>query len=364
MKNLQKNYFFLVIFLISCSTDSEKIVLHELSEIDLKNRYNLFAYISPVKSKENNIVSSKLHFIDLIQRKNVIVDLNSKNIEEIHLSGKGLRELYYYSLTGDTIYNFNDHYRTIILKDKYFGILDSFSIPEKYSPHVLVDFPLKISKDALLMANASETISFQKTSDRRQYYSKVKPVLKIQLLDTSVNYYALGKFPENYQLTGDDYRDSEPKVCFGDNNTICLSFKAGHMLYKYDDTTLILEKEVRSDYIDKFIPYPDEKVFDMLFLKKYIVEEPGYTSIIYDPWRKYYYRLVKHRSKFDQKTGKTNSNKWPVIITDKEFNKIDEIVFDNSYNSHVFIPVEEGIIMHKNKSLKEENSVLKLFSID
>lgn len=364
MKSFGRYFFLLMIFLIRCSSDSKEIVLQELLEIELKNNYYTFRYVSQIECEKNNANVTKLHFIDLIQRKNIIVDLRRKNIEEIPLKGQGLQELFYFSLTGDTIYSFINDYNTLVLKDKNFQVLGSFSIPEKYALHATSKFLLHLDKNEMIMANASKTISFQKEIDRKQYYSKVKPVLKIHLLDTSDIYYTIGKFPEKYEETGANYYDTEPTACFGDNSTICLSFGACHMLYKYKDSILIYEKEVKSDYIEEFIPFPDEKVFDMLFLKKYINEEPRYTDIVYDPWRKHYYRIVKHRSRFDQKTGKSSSKKWSVIIADKEFNKIDEIVFDNSYNPHVFVPVEDGIIMHKSNSAQVGNSVLKLFRLE
>lgn len=216
----------------------------------------------------------------------------------------------------------------------------------------------------MIVANTSKTISFQKENDRKHYYKNVQPVFKIQIHDSSVNFSTLGKFPQEYAKSGVNFNDHMPSACFGDHHTVCLSFGAYHGLYKYQDTSLVLKKEVKSQYIYQFTPYPDDKTFDMLFLKKYFIEEPRYTNIIFDPWRNFYYRIVKLRSHFDQQTNKTIDNKWSVIITDENFNKLDEIVFDYSYSPKIFVPTKNGVLMFKNNASTEGNSVLKLFKIE
>ncbi len=114
---------------------------------------------------------------------------------------------------------------------------------------------------------------------------------------------------------------------------------------------------MNSKFIDKFNPYPDSKTFDMLHLKNYLIEEPKYTDIIFDPWMDLYYRVVKHRLE----KGEKMENTWSVIVMDKKLDVQYEILFDYQYDPKIFVPTPFGILMLDKSRSTNNNSVFEMF---
>ncbi len=172
---------------------------------------------------------------------------------------------------------------------------------------------------------------------------------------------AISDFPEKYIITGDSYNDHLPSACIGKNNNICVSFGADDNISLYHDSTLLLRKKVRSIYIDKFNPYPDEKLFDMLYLKNYVAEEPKYINIIYDPFENVYYRIVKHRH--EKSASNDAGDSWSVIMLDTELNVLGELKFTSDYKKDIFIPTPVGIITAKQNQRNPDKATLSLIKI-
>jgi len=184
----------------------------------------------------------------------------------------------------------------------------------------------------------------------------------VNIKDSTLTCKTICNFPEEYISTGDNYSNAFPSACFGSNNNICVSFGADNNLYLYDDTNLLLKKMVKSRFINRFEPYPDEKQFDMLFLKNYKIEEPRYLYIIFDPWKNLYYRIVKHR--MIPKRKKNNIEYyWSVIILDQGLNVIGEKKFSYEFNPIVFLPTPFGVLMARNNNPKSKQTVFTLMKI-
>ncbi len=351
---------FFVPLLWSCKHNSEsRIIFQEVAEYDMNNKYQALFYLSQTVAD-----NSQIHFVELMQMKIIIFDMKNVNIKESKFEGRGLRGISYINPDGDTIYSFADEFSTIVLKDRNGIVLDSCKIPIQYTPFPSTKFFPQFGNRDMIVGNTSKTIPFQKEDDRKLYYKKVESVLRIQIQDSSFLFSTLGKFPQEYVESGINYNDHMPSACFGDNGSINISFGAHHDLFKYKDTILVLEKKVKSKYIDEFKPYPDDKLYDMLFLKTYSIEEPRYTNLIYDCWNKLYYRTVIHRSHFDDRAKKRSQSNWSIIITDEDFNILDELVFDYSFSPKVFVPTKEGVLLYKSNLSSNKNSVLKLYKIE
>jgi len=71
-----------------------------------------------------------------------------------------------------------------------------------------------------------------------------------------------------------------------------------------------------------------------------------YSQIIYDPFRKYYYRMVNYAYQTDS-SGKINSFYKPfsIIIADSSFQKIGEFIAPATYFPNNLLISKEGVIL-------------------
>jgi hypothetical protein len=165
-----------------------------------------------------------------------------------------------------------------------------------------------------------------------------------------------GQFPESYYKDKIfNFYDTTPSKTFNLNDKIVLSFAKDHFVYIYNlNGEFISKKSSKSSYIDYFNEFDSSKIYDFLYLRSYIEEEPAYLRIIYDQYQNLYYRLVKHRNQVNEKVE--------LNITDKNYQNFSLIVFDENLelqdeiilNSDEFylpglIPTKKGILIPNSK---------------
>ena len=264
----------------------------------------------------------------------------------------------YFIKSSDSIFVYHNEPGKLELLNKSGTIIKEYPVDTMYVPVATPPSGLVWDRNSILMGYASKTKRFQSNEERHIYYNEVEPLIRLSISDTILSYQLIGKFPVSYAKNGDSFYGVMPSVCCGKDNDICLSYEADNNLYLYHDTTLILTKPVKSLYIDKFNPYPDEKRFDMLFLQDYLIGEPKYKKIVYDPYDSLYYRIVKHRAK-KTKEGKMRSS-YSVIILDSNLTVLDEIKLGADLFPEVFIPTPFGILMEKESAMQPGNAVLTL----
>lgn len=248
--------------------------------------------------------------------------------------------------SNDLFYYFNHNTNRLSYKNHNETVLQTFQLDQKYGMISLISGYQVNEISSILMNNASKTIGFGSMKERLEYYQNVKPLLMIDVLSERIEYKAFGYWPIEYMNTGNGYIDPYAKACFGNYKNVCVSFSADHNLYMYNDTVLQYSEHNKSNYISNFNPYPDDKQFDMLYLREYKQKEPKYMEIIYDPWKKMYYRTVKHPY-LNISTGSEVNRFWSVIVTDDKLKTIGECKFSIQYDSNVFIPTPFGILLMK-----------------
>ena len=106
-------------------------------------------------------------------------------------------------------------------------------------------------------------------------------------------------------------------------------------------------------------PIPEDRMFDMAYLKKYQFEEPKYDRLYYDKYRDNYYRIVKHRYKIDNNPEfDCENHTWSIIVIDADFNIIGEQKFKNcEYNYQVFFPAKEGLYLLQSNSDPQDKTI-------
>ncbi len=361
MKNIALFIFFA--FMMFACTDnkqeSTKVKIIRINEFEV-NIDSKFIVPLNVRMTDNNSNSSYQVFFQRIKTKEIVTFNLTKSYLKLITNTKYDINNFYCNLffySSDSIFSFNNGGNQVVLQNPFGNILKTYQINNEYLPLTTPKIRLNGCIGRLLLGNSSRDINFGKMDERKLFYHSIKPLLILDYTDSIPVCMAIADFPEKYLVSGDNYFDPNPSACFGNDGLICVSFGADDYLYLYNDSTLILKKKVNSKFIDKFNPYPDSKIFDMLYLKNYEIEEPKYITIIFDPWENLYYRVVKHRIE----KGKKMKNTWSVIVMDKKLDVLYEMLFDYQYDPKIFVPTPFGILMLDKRRSSYNNSIFEIF---
>jgi hypothetical protein len=325
-----------------------------------------FEYLAvvPGQVKINQIDSTiQLFFQNMKSREIFSYKLNKKEFEPISEINFNNPEFFfrYYIVSTDSIYMFYQDSWLLTLKNSKGSVIKTYPINHKFITVAIPPMNLMANNNQFLLGHSSRTLGVGEKKDRLTYYKTIKPILLLRIKDTILTCQTISKFPDEYISTGNDYYDYYPSACFGKDGNICVSFGADDYLYLYQDSTLLLKKKVKSKFIDQFNPYPDEKRFDMLYLRNYWAKEPKYSRVIFDPYENLYYRIVKHRA--NKTTENSKENLWSVMILDDELNVLGEVKINTEYRPEIFIPTPFGIVMAKESAKHPGNAVLSLQKI-
>ncbi|OQX82271.1 MAG: hypothetical protein B6D64_00890 [Bacteroidetes bacterium 4484_276] len=365
---LHKIFLFvtLVTLFYSCIDPQQK---SEISFIQV-NKYDLAGEnktLFPIKSNiplYGTDPSKQIFFQDINSKEVLMVNINKQTISTT-INKNNDNSIWFINMffsSQDSIFYLDHNTNKLTLRNKVGKILMEYKIDQEFTPILFFDNRSNVNGEQFLLANPSKNIGFGKKEDRLNYYKDVNPVLLISIKDTAIYCNAIGKFPDEYINTGNSYNEPNATSCFGNNNNICISFGADNNLYLYDHSNLILSKKVKSKFIEKFNPYPDEKQFDMLYLKDYVREEPKYINIVFDPWENLYYRIAKHRNIQKSKNNNVENN-WSVIVLDEKLNIIGEKIFRYKYDPRVFIPTPFGILLVSGNNPLASKTVFTLMKI-
>jgi hypothetical protein len=354
--------------ILSCNRSSynAEITYRVISEQSIAN-FDSPNYLIPI----NNFISGKnggsknsFFFENIMSRQmlkcNIFEDsIHLTNISNVDSTIWPVNKLH---KSTDLFYYFNHNTNRLSYQMTQGTVLQAYQLDQKYGLVNLLSGYEKHGSSSILLDNASKTIGFGTTKERLYYYQKVKPLLMIDILPKGIEHKAFGIWPKEYVKTGNNYDDPYAKACFGNNNHVCVSFGADHNLYLYNDTTLIYSKQNKSNYINNFKAYPDEKQFDMLYLREYKQSEPKYMNLIFDPWEKMYYRTVRH-SFLNATTEYEVKSFWSVIVTDDELNIVGECKFSSQYDPNVFIPTPFGILLMKGNHPDSKERIFTLIKL-
>jgi len=355
----------LIILLLACSGKKSAVTFSFKTINDFETDFDL-KYLEFVPCEISKTISDScfhLYFQDMKERKTSMFTLTQDALIKRADANLNLTEYFFETFfkTDDSIFQLKIGTKCIILRNRTGQVLNTYTLDQTYIPIIFPPADLKYKNNYFIMGNAISDIGIGLKKDRLLYYRAVKPILLVRIIDTTVKCLPISDFPQQYINTGDSYNDHLPSACFGKDNNICVSFGADDNLSLYHDSTLLLRKEVKSQYINKFNPYPDEKLFDMLYLKNYVAEEPKYTNIIFDPFENIYYRIVKHRH---TNAGSASIEKtWSVIVLDTDLNVLGETKFNGDYKYDVFIPTPIGVVTAKRNPKNPEKAILSLIKI-
>lgn len=155
-------------------------------------------------------------------------------------------------------------------------------------------------------------------------------------------------YPKDYVKDG--IKSFEVSREYVDNKFI-YSFSADHNLYVTSDFKIINKKFAASEYFKEIQSLP--KDMDISKYKEHLIDNFSYRSIVYDKYRKVYYRFcnlsyeVSEGDNLDELLQ--NRPRQSIIILDKELNKIGETLLpEKTFKADNFFIAKEGLYLSNN----------------
>jgi hypothetical protein len=155
-----------------------------------------------------------------------------------------------------------------------------------------------------------------------------------------------------------------------DSHLVVVSFMADHNITILDTKTRKTRKSYAgSKYFDeiksmKYTPM----YFDFIKeaeIYEYYSKNPSYTSIIYDKYRKVYYRIAELPVKnFDPLASKRSIKQKSIIILDSSFTKVGEVLLPpHAFDCGNFFVSEEGLYLKKLNDKIDDRIIFQLFQL-
>jgi len=165
-------------------------------------------------------------------------------------------------------------------------------------------------------------------------------------------------FPKTENKAKKSGKESDFSRCF-DGTHFIYSFYFDEDIYICNiDHTEITKVNAKSRFINQ-IGYTDD--FGNLTFKQ-IAENPNYGNLIYDPYRKLYYRVAYPKVEIENDVNMLDvieygRKRFSIIILDENFNLIGETLFpDYTYNSWLMFVREDGLYISSSHCMNPEFS--------
>lgn len=228
-------------------------------------------------------------------------------------------------------------------------------IPGLYGTIEIIDgqFYILQTVNPMLREKALEDSPVSVVIDTMQHVVRALPMKFPQL----ITYKDFGTSAGN----GEDYYR-----CFTGDNFV-YSFYYSELMYKADIRHQnVTSCPVKSRYIDKVEILRNSSNNQNAILKDR-AEQANYGSVLYDKYRKVYYRVAYPASTIEEsdnylkiiRSGKKN---FSIMILDKDLNVIGETLFpDYTFNPHLWFVREEGLYISTNNEMNpnyDENQLV------
>lgn len=157
-------------------------------------------------------------------------------------------------------------------------------------------------------------------------------------------------FPKDYLLTGQKQLDYS---LLSQVDRTLVSFMGDHRIYSSDSESFpLVPKEAKSQFLDEAMPTFSKDV-DGRGINEYAFAKSRYESLVYDPYRKVYYRLafpsLSLESDEQLKALRTSPGPFVVMVLDEELNVLTERRFEvGTYLPSNFFVGEKGLYLSLN----------------
>lgn len=317
---------------------AEKYVLESTSCLDYNN--NILYYLTNNFSTRNNeILVYDLKKEKLIKK--VVFDINNGFKNSIHgFSLVNKDSMIVSNILSDTLYSITLDGK--ILKKYHYNYLDKKSGQTIFKLFSRNEKPI-IGHNSKLFFSPSLFVNKQKDLEKMSlaffYNCKSRRVENLNF-----------KYPKNY--LNSKYFSTNLSYC-ANGSKIVFSPSNSHSIWVYNiENKTYKEFKVESDYYRHFC-VNSEKDIKMNDAMYNTVSNSSYTDIVYDKYRKLYYRFfypgLEIKKDDDSLAIKTNHfEKMSILIIDENFNKIGETFFENKFRFYSSFVSEEGLYICSN----------------
>jgi len=197
------------------------------------------------------------------------------------------------------------------------------------------------------------------TKERLTDYFSKPTIIEASLDNPNIilNYY--GKFPEVYLKH--NYDVTPCRIAIIDNDVIT-SFKETDNIYMNNKFVA----SIRSNYFTKNIEQDITKIYDEEYKKKRATENCKYGSVLYNHYTGHYYRMFHFATKYYNKDCTVNSSmdaKKSIIVTDKDFNVLKEVILPPEYFIYDSYITHKGLMIKRENNNDKENIYFDFFSL-
>jgi hypothetical protein len=342
---LKKYLLAILLLVVFFSCNSNQFLKNNIKFILVKSKVLPFRYIgSSYPLKDGNIIRSNFGTSTLS-----IFNSNFEKIDSIDYSKIiPIDQLNnFYANTKDSIYLINNKLRTIYLINHYGTVLNSWTLKNASIAHNDWQF---FSNDTLYLRGYKKynIDTFQNNKCELEIVLKSK-----SKIDTVLNKFP--QYPERY-FDGNNYgrfaEDWVSRIIV--NNRIIYSFPIDEKLHVYNKNgNYIGAFNAKSDFIDKFYITPKEKKGDFQYTLKMYTCAPKYREIVFDAYRKLYYRIVEHALpliKADGTAPNALDKTWSIVVLDESMNRLGKVKMpSNRYLLKILpTPLDSTLLMRRN----------------
>lgn len=140
-----------------------------------------------------------------------------------------------------------------------------------------------------------------------------------------------------------------PYISVNHDNDIIVSYEIEDSLYVINNKYLENKYFSKSNFIDSFKVFDNDKWINKQYNKNYHIEAPTYGQVIYDKYRKLYYRIVKHSQLALNKDGSKNDffdRSWSILVFDSNFKLLKEVyMHPKKYRFNDLILTIDGLLI-------------------
>lgn len=154
----------------------------------------------------------------------------------------------------------------------------------------------------------------------------------------------------------------EVNVAYRPNGNMIASFRVNDSLYEYSKAELIKRVSAPSRWLKDYnFPESDKKQRSNTEYKVNFIATSGiYQNILYDPYKKIFYRIVVHPQPLQNADGTYNrqgDNDWSVLVLDENLSVLTEKFFSGKkYNWSALIVTPKGLMISNDHELNPDYS--------
>lgn len=253
-----------------------------------------------------------------------------------------------YNYTQKMVYMLDSSFKTI----RYWNVVNGDSNKNTFDPEALTDSPILYFQDRIILSGTK--LGLFKKDEKKHSVS-----CNINISNNNIIYGV--NYPEQY-LEGDFggvYFNTIYHV-LGDGNNCIYSFPADHYVYSYSTDFSSYRKFYMGSRYTPSINSSDYNSLELIKDKdlriKYFISQHSYSNLLYDPYRKVYYRIAQHpligweRGAFPKP--------FSIIVMDINGDLISETPIQTNYeelNLHNMHVTKDGLLIQINT--QDENVI-------